>query len=216
MMYLPLRGGNQASYLRVYRGGGLGTIGTKLFAGRLTFDSGSCIFGLVLPQTRHSMSAPPKVRELVDHFRDNAEAYHKPEYNEAMVRQEFINPLFKSLGWDMDNEQGYAEAYKDVIHEAAIKIGGATKAPDYCFRIGGAPKFFLEAKRPSVSIKDDPAPAYQLRRYAWLGKLPLSVLTNSRSSPSTIAASTPPTPTRPASRASSTWATRIILSAGKK
>jgi type I restriction-modification system DNA methylase subunit len=124
------------------------------------------------------MSAPPKVRELVDHFRDNAEAYHKPEYNEAMVCQEFINPLFKSLGWDMDNEQGYAEAYKDVIHEAAIKIGGATKAPDYCFRIGGAPKFFLEAKRPSISIKDDPAPAYQLRRYAWTGNLPLSVLTD--------------------------------------
>jgi hypothetical protein len=124
------------------------------------------------------MSAPQKILELIDLFRRNADAYHAPQYNEAMVRQEFINPLFKCLGWDMDNEQGYAEAYKDVIHEAAIKIGGATKAPDYCFRIGGAAKFFLEAKRPSVSIKDDPAPAYQLRRYAWTGKLPLSILTD--------------------------------------
>jgi hypothetical protein len=125
-----------------------------------------------------AMSTPPKVLELVDLFRRNANAYHAPQYNEAMVRQEFINPFFKCLGWDMDNEQGYAEAYKDVIHEAAIKIGGATKAPDYCFRIGGAAKFFLEAKRPSVSIKDDSAPAYQLRRYAWTGKLPLSILTD--------------------------------------
>lgn len=124
------------------------------------------------------MSVPPKILELVDLFHRNAAAYHAPQYNEAMVRQEFINPLFKCLGWDMDNEQGYAEAYKDVIHEAAIKIGGATKAPDYCFRIGGAAKFFLEAKRPSVSIKDDPAPAYQLRRYAWTGKLALSILTD--------------------------------------
>ncbi|HTU91365.1 MAG TPA: N-6 DNA methylase [Gemmataceae bacterium] len=124
------------------------------------------------------MNTPPKVLELVDLFRRNTDAYHAPHYNEAMVRQEFINPLFKCLGWDMDNEQGYAEAYKDVIHEAAIKIGGATKAPDYCFRIGGSAKFFLEAKRPSVSIKDDPAPAYQLRRYAWTGKLPLSILTD--------------------------------------
>lgn len=124
------------------------------------------------------MSAPVKVLELVDLFRRNADAYHAPQYNEAMVRQEFINPLFKCLGWDMDNAQGYAEAYKDVIHEAAIKIGGATKAPDYCFRIGGVPKFFLEAKRPSVSIKDDSAPSYQLRRYAWTGKLPLSILTD--------------------------------------
>ncbi|HEY7428164.1 MAG TPA: DNA methyltransferase [Gemmataceae bacterium] len=124
------------------------------------------------------MSAPQKVLELVDLFRRNADAYHGPEYNETQTRQEFINPLFKCLGWDMDNEQGYAEAYKDVIHEAAIKIGGATKAPDYCFRIGGVPKFFLEAKRPSVNIKDDSAPAYQLRRYAWTGKLALSVLTD--------------------------------------
>jgi adenine-specific DNA methylase len=124
------------------------------------------------------MTAPSKVLELIDLFRRNADAYHAPQYNEAMVRQEFINPFFKSLGWDMDNEQGYAEAYKDVIHEAAIKIGGATKAPDYCFRIGGSAKFFLEAKRPSVNLKDDPAPAYQLRRYAWTGKLSLSVLTD--------------------------------------
>jgi len=124
------------------------------------------------------MSAPQKVLELVDLFRRNAGAYLSPHYNEAQVRQEFINPFFKCLGWDMDNEQGYAEAYKDVIHEAAIKIGGATKAPDYCFRIGGTAKFFLEAKRPSVNLKDDPAPAYQLRRYAWTGKLPLSILTD--------------------------------------
>jgi hypothetical protein len=52
------------------------------------------------------------------------------------------------------------------------------KAPDYCFRIGGARKFFLEAKKPAVNLKDDPAPAYQLRRYAWSAKLPLSILTS--------------------------------------
>ncbi len=124
------------------------------------------------------MTVPAKVLELIDLFRRNADAYHAPSYNEAMARQEFINPFFKCLGWDMDNEQGYAEAYKDVIHEAAIKIGGATKAPDYCFRIGGTPKLYLEAKRPSVNLRDDPAPAYQLRRYAWTGKLSLSILTD--------------------------------------
>jgi hypothetical protein len=31
----------------------------------------------------------------------------------------------------MDNEQGYAEAYKDVIHEDAIKVGGVTKLLDW-------------------------------------------------------------------------------------
>ena len=38
--------------------------------------------------------------------------------------------------------------------------------------------FFLEAKKPSVDIKSDAHPAYQLRRYAWSAKLPLSILTD--------------------------------------
>ena len=53
----------------------------------------------------------------------------------------------------MDNERGHAEAYKEVIHEDAIKVGGSTKAPDYCFRIGGARKFFVEAKKPCAQSK---------------------------------------------------------------
>jgi type I restriction-modification system DNA methylase subunit len=122
--------------------------------------------------------APPAVRDLVARFGRNLEDYRSGRYNETQVRREFIDPFFKCLGWDIDNEQGFAEAYKDVIHEDAIKVGGATKAPDYCFRVGGTRKFFLEAKKPSVYIKGDPGAAYQLRRYAWSAKLPLSVLTD--------------------------------------
>jgi hypothetical protein len=121
---------------------------------------------------------PPQVLELVQRFDRNHEAYRSPHYNETQVRREFLDPLFKFLGWDIDNEQGYAEAYKDVVHEDAIKVGEATKAPDYCFRIGGTRKFFLEAKRPSVDIKNDVSPAFQLRRYAWTTKLSLSVLSD--------------------------------------
>jgi len=43
---------------------------------------------------------------------------------------------------------------------------------DYCFRIGGTRKFFIEAKKPSVNLKDDIHPAFWLRRYAWSTKLP--------------------------------------------
>src|SRR6266481_1117749 len=124
------------------------------------------------------MTAPKEVLELVERFGRNRDAYRSNNYNEARLRIEFVDPLFKALGWDMSNERGYAEAYKDVIYEDAIKVGGATKAPDYCFRIGGTRKFFLEAKKPSVDIKTDAHPAYQLRRYAWSAKLPLSILTD--------------------------------------
>jgi hypothetical protein len=124
------------------------------------------------------MSAPQEVSELVKRFKRNRESYRSSEYNEAQVRLELINPFFKALDWDMYNEAGNAEAYKDVVREDAIKIGGATKAPDYAFRIGGMRKFFVEAKRPGVHIKNDPGPAYQLRRYDWSAKLPLSILTD--------------------------------------
>jgi predicted type IV restriction endonuclease len=122
------------------------------------------------------MTLPQEIARLVETFERNIESYRQGRYNEAQVRKEFIDPFFKALGWDMDNERGYAEAYKDVIHEDAISVGGTTKAPDYCFRIGGTRKFFLEAKKPSINIKDDPSPAYQLRRYAWSAKLPPSIL----------------------------------------
>jgi hypothetical protein len=126
----------------------------------------------------NKLPTPPIILDLVERFERNSEAYKSGNYNETQVRREFIDPMFKVLGWDIDNEQGYAEAYKDVIHEDAIKVGEATKAPDYCFRIGGTRKFFLEAKKPSVDIKHDVSPAFQLRRYAWTTKLPLSILTD--------------------------------------
>ncbi|HVC95313.1 MAG TPA: type I restriction enzyme HsdR N-terminal domain-containing protein [Pirellulales bacterium] len=124
------------------------------------------------------MPAPPIIRELVEHFERNRESYLAAGYNETQIRREFLDPCFKALGWDIDNEQRLAEAYKDVVHEDAIKVGVATKAPDYCFRIGGRRIYFLEAKKPAVKIHDDPVPAFQLRRYAWSSKLPLSVLSN--------------------------------------
>ncbi len=130
----------------------------------------------------HRLTAPDETRRvitgLVERYRRDADEYARGSYKEAQVREEFINPFFEALGWDLANKAGYAEPYKEVIHEDTIKVGGATKAPDYCFRIGGQRKFFLEAKKPSVHIKTDPSPAYQLRRYGWSAKLPLSILTD--------------------------------------
>ena len=124
------------------------------------------------------MAVSKGIVELIERFDYNIDSYRSGSYKEAQLRIEFIDPLFKFLGWDVYNEQGYAEAYKDVIHEDSIKVKGAVKAPDYCFRIGGVRKFFVEAKKPSVSIRDEISPAFQLRRYAWSAKLPLSILTD--------------------------------------
>lgn len=143
-----------------------------------------------MPATRKEMSiiapgensrapiAPEGVRRLVERFEHNLDSYTSGKYNETQVRREFVDPLFEFLAWDVSNSRGYAEAYKDVVHEDAVKIGGRTKAPDYAFRIGGIRKFFVETKAPHRNLKNDPNPAFQLRRYAWSAKLQLSILTD--------------------------------------
>lgn len=123
-------------------------------------------------------TCPDSIKRLIDQFNQQADQLRSPDYNEALIRVDYINPMFRELGWDMDNAQGFAEQYREVVHEDRVRVGGSTKAPDYSFRIGGVRKFFLEAKKPHVNIKENWEPAYQLRRYAWSAKLAVSLLTD--------------------------------------
>ena len=124
------------------------------------------------------MTAPAIIHDLVQRFRDSRELYRSGRYNEAQLRQEFLNPLFETLGWDMFNRSNFAPQYREVIHEDSLEDEGSLKAPDYAFRIGTTRKFFVEAKKPAVDIRYAIHPAYQLRRYAWNAHLPLSILTD--------------------------------------
>lgn len=124
-------------------------------------------------------SAYQKIAVLVARFEQQYDSYKKGDYNETLTRRDFIDPFFKALGWDVDNENGYAESYREVIHEDRVKVGKATKAPDYSFRLSGSKRlFFVEAKKPSVVVKDDILPAYQVRRYGWSAKLAISIVTD--------------------------------------
>lgn len=125
------------------------------------------------------LTAHNRISELVNRFEDQYISYKNYNYNETQTRRDFIDPFFKALGWDMDNSAGYAEAYREVIHEDKVKVSGATKAPDYSFRlVGGKRLFFVEAKKPSISVKEDIQPAYQVRRYGWSAKHPISIITD--------------------------------------
>lgn len=74
-------------------------------------------------------NVPQKVLDLVEIFDRNADEYRSADFKEANLRIQFVNPLFTALGWDMDNTQGHAEAYKEVIHEASLKSGGESPGP---------------------------------------------------------------------------------------
>lgn len=120
------------------------------------------------------------VEKLVNRYTEQQKSYHATDYNETKTRRDFIDPFFKALGWDMDNEQDVAEPYREVIHEDKIKIQGKTKSPDYGFRLQGAKQqlFFVEAKKPSVSLKTNKESSFQIRRYGWNSKVSVSILTN--------------------------------------
>lgn len=118
------------------------------------------------------------IEKLVEKFDSHYLEYKKNSYQETPTRVDFINPFFEALGWDITDKLGLGVVMRDVIHEDKLKIDGVTKAPDYCFTINGTRKFFLEAKRPGINIKDQIDPAYQVRRYGWNAKLPISILTD--------------------------------------
>ena len=86
--------------------------------------------------------------------------------------------MFELLGWDIHNRQGDAEAYRDVVHEESLKIGGSHQGPGLFVPNRRRAEIFVAARKPAVKIKQDVDPAFQLRRYAWSAKLPLSILTN--------------------------------------
>ena len=72
------------------------------------------------------MTAPESIQRLVRRFEEQLESYRSNRYNEAQLRREFLDPFFEALGWDIFNKQGYAEAYKEVIHEDSLDVEGAT------------------------------------------------------------------------------------------
>ena len=70
-------------------------------------------------------TCPDLIKKLIDRFDQQSDQVRSPDYNEAQLRIDFVNPLFHALGWDMDNTQGFAEQYREVVHEDRVKVASA-------------------------------------------------------------------------------------------
>jgi len=122
------------------------------------------------------------LRRLCEQFEKNISRYRQPSYDEADTRQDLIEHLFLSLGWDVHNEQGASPLYKEMKFEGKVLVkeeGRETiKNPDLDFKMGPKTMFYVEIKPPHIRVPDTQS-AFQLRRYAWSKKgLPVSILTN--------------------------------------
>ncbi|STC69262.1 Type IIS restriction enzyme Eco57I [Corynebacterium pilosum] len=127
--------------------------------------------------------APVNVEKLVEKFNSGFSHYTASlgNYLEADVRSEFIDPLLRELGWDIDNRNALIPSMRPVVREEnQPRAGKSGKRPDYTLRVNGINKFYVEAKKPSVDILNDLSSIRQARSYGWTGQHPIAVLTNFR------------------------------------
>lgn len=113
--------------------------------------------------------AKEEVKRLVDKYLRIVETGKLKSYNEEMTKKELIEPLFEALGWDIRN----TITDDEVLVEEKISKGRV----DYSFRIGGIPKFFLEAKSLKEDL-DNPKFIQQAIDYSWHKSCTWAVLTD--------------------------------------
>lgn len=120
------------------------------------------------------------IKQLIEKYTADRDYYLTSKYNETLLRSDFLDPFFELLGWDIKNTAGKPTNEREVILEEALKASASehSKKPDYTFRLFSERKYFLEAKKPCVSIESNNDTAKQVRRYGFTAKLKISVLSN--------------------------------------
>lgn len=113
---------------------------------------------------------PDKIAKLVEYYETLTSGRVPDSFDEAQLKQSFINPFFEALGWNVRNPS-------EVVREKRVHIRESTKSADYCFNISGKPQFILEAKdfRKKLNNKDY---IFQTKLYGYNLPSPLGVLTN--------------------------------------
>ncbi len=129
-----------------------------------------------------SLFVPPEIGALVHGFSRHLRELRKKETKEATIRQNYIDPFWKALGWDVGDQQQLGPSECEVIIEKNVETaesgGLRNRRPDYLFRLGGFPRFIVEAKRPIVDIDADKDAIFQAKQYAWNSTIPFAILTD--------------------------------------
>lgn len=110
-------------------------------------------------------TAYAEIEKLVQKFK-NLSARERKVMNENATRQGFILPMFRALGWDIDN-------VNEVSPEEKVSRGFV----DFSFRIGNIPRFFLETKRANEDLSD-PRWVRQAIDYAWTKSVTWALLSD--------------------------------------
>lgn len=128
-------------------------------------------------------TAHARVIKLIDDFRAGASVFLQTSYSEAQARKDFIDPLLKALGWDVDHERERNPYEQEVKVERSLSVSGARsqKRADYTFFLSPNfhdVRFFVEAKKPSIDLDHSAESHFQVWRYGYSAGTPLAVLTD--------------------------------------
>jgi len=113
---------------------------------------------------------------LTSAFRKNLSHFKSEAYDESALRNDYLIPFWRALGWDVENLKGETQPLREVQIESRVNIAGKKKRADYRFRTDGIDRFVCEAKKPREALSDKDA--YQAQRYAFNLKLLIAALTN--------------------------------------
>lgn len=110
-------------------------------------------------------TAYKEIERLVKDFK-NMPAAQRKGMNEMQTRLGYILPLFRALGWDINN-------INEVSPEEKVSRGWV----DFSFRIGNVPRFFLETKKVNEDL-NDPRWVKQAIDYAWTKSVTWALLSD--------------------------------------
>ena len=113
---------------------------------------------------------------LVAHFSSQLPFHASPEYSEAKLREDFLNPFFAALGWDVGNRKALIHTEREVDVEVRTAFSGRQRRADYVFRVARVEWFTCEAKKPSESLHG--GHAYQAKSDAYARGIPFAVLSD--------------------------------------
>lgn len=117
------------------------------------------------------------IRDLTDRFASNQSEFESSGYLESQLRTDFVDELFKALGWDLINKNRLSRLHREVL----VEKGDTKGRPDYSFRLNGEDRFFVEVKAPFRGTYR-PEDNFQAKRYGWnTRKVNIVVLTDFKS-----------------------------------
>lgn len=122
----------------------------------------------------------PQIKVLVKKFQKDEPHFLSPKYQEAEVRQEFLDKFFVALGWDVYHDEQTNPYEREVRIEKSVMVQGRGKRADYAFYTApnfAQAKFMAEAKKPSRQL-ENAQDCFQAIRYGWNSNTPIAVLTD--------------------------------------